>query len=171
MLSRCITIKLHSRARERGNFGNTSKPSDCAFARLRNLTFNYIVKSGRAPSRSRRIDARVLSLDKQCGTVVIGYLSDPLMRALCSQRKASNLRARFRETREFVSASNYIYSDTVARVKCHSQLRYTEMHRFIMQRLNSNDDVCEKFRHVNSLRGSSSLACLPHAGLKSRQYY
>lgn len=36
----------------------TSKPSDCTFARLRNLTFNYTAKSGRTPARSHYIDAR-----------------------------------------------------------------------------------------------------------------
>lgn len=33
---------------------------------------------------------------------------------LAKESVASNLRARFHETREFVSASNDIYSDTVA---------------------------------------------------------
>lgn len=103
-LSRRIIIKLHSgRAREHEDAvtsETTSKPSDCAFARLRNLTFNYTAKSGQAPRRSRRIDARATSLGKQCGTVVIRYLPDPLMRAPCSWRNRSpkeTFASRFRE--------------------------------------------------------------------------
>lgn len=141
MLSLDVTIKLHLETHVRAcedavTSKTTPKPSDCAFARLRNLTFNYTeirTSSFSFPSFYRRAST---SLGKQCGTVVIGYLPDPVMRKLRVLGEGTGgarhellhavSRAASSSVRQIKTFITIVSPETP--VKCHSQLRCTETH-------------------------------------------